>query len=366
MPPFASLILRAFAPALPHPHPREALRAAVGGMLGLLFAQFILWGIGHLSGASLAGLLAHPLLIAPFGASAVLIYAVPSSPLAQPWSVVAGNTVSGLCAIAALHLGLPPMVALCLAVLLALVAMAFARALHPPGGAVAVATVLASTPDQIPGLSYLLITVLLGSLLLVIFGVAYNRATGRTYPFRTTAQVPAPVAPLPETRQLPSPLVLASALDRTRLGANIGVEDVARLIEAAEEIAAGHALGLVAGSIMTADPITVGPDADWRTLSAMFVDHGFRNLLVVSGENRFMGLIPVQTILRPGAQGLSARHLLQEVVTRPPEASLADLLPALAQGHQTALPIVNDDGSLAGLVTRSDIVAALVHRMAHD
>ena len=39
-------------------------------------------------------------LIAPFGASAVLVYAVPNSPLAQPWSVVMGNTLSALVALA--------------------------------------------------------------------------------------------------------------------------------------------------------------------------------------------------------------------------------------------------------------------------
>ena len=35
-------------------------------------------------------------LIAPMGASAVLLFCLPASPLAQPWSVVGGNVVSGL------------------------------------------------------------------------------------------------------------------------------------------------------------------------------------------------------------------------------------------------------------------------------
>ncbi|MCB1411347.1 MAG: HPP family protein, partial [Rhodobacteraceae bacterium] len=36
------------------------------------------------------------ILIAPFGASAVLLFAVPNSPLAQPWSAVIGNGISAL------------------------------------------------------------------------------------------------------------------------------------------------------------------------------------------------------------------------------------------------------------------------------
>jgi CBS domain-containing membrane protein len=252
---------------------------------------------------------------------------------------------------------LPAMASLCLAVFLALLAMGFARALHPPAGAVAVTTVLAAGQGHDPGLAYLFVTVLLGSLLVTCFGMAYHRAMGRSYPFR-------PAPPPPAERHVPSPLVLAAALDRLRLGALVGVEDVAHLIETAEEISAGHALGLVAETIMTPAPATVGPDADWRDLSALFVDHGFRNVPVVDAQSRFLGLIPVQNILRPGAQGLSARHLLQEVATCPPDATLADLLPALAQGRQTALPIVAIDGTLVGIVTGSDLVAALVQRTA--
>ena len=37
-----------------------------------------------------------PVIVAPIGASAVLVFAVPSSPLAQPWSVVGGNVLSTL------------------------------------------------------------------------------------------------------------------------------------------------------------------------------------------------------------------------------------------------------------------------------
>ena len=37
-----------------------------------------------------------PIIVAPLGASAVLVFAVPSSPLAQPWSIVGGNVLSAL------------------------------------------------------------------------------------------------------------------------------------------------------------------------------------------------------------------------------------------------------------------------------
>lgn len=361
VPQFASLILHALGPALPRPHAREALRGALGVVLGLLFTDIILWLIGRQTGVPDAGLLAHPMLIAPFGASAVLIFATPASPLAQPWSVVAGNGLAAICAVIVLQAGLPGLVTLALAAFLAAAAMAFGRALHPPGGAVAVATVLAASADHRPGLFYIVVTVILGSSLLVGFGVLFHRAAARSYPFR---HVPAATPP-PELRQIPRPKALAEALDRLRLGEILGVDDLAHLIETAEETEVSQSVGLRAADIMTPDPVTVETDADWRELSALFVQYGFRSLPVVDGLGRFVGLISVQGILRPGAQGLVARHLLHEAASQPPEATLADLLPPLAQGHQPALPVVAEDGTLVGVITRSDIVAALVHAMSH-
>ena len=149
--------------------PVDVGRAALGAALGLLVADLMLWAMG-------AGQTA---LIAPFGASAFLIFTVPGSPLAQPWPAVVGNTVSALAALAVLALGLPQLVTNCLAVLLAIPAMALTRSLHPPGGAVAIATVLAA-----PALSFALIPVAAGSAALVLAGVVWHRALGRAYPLR--------------------------------------------------------------------------------------------------------------------------------------------------------------------------------------
>lgn len=365
MPHFVRLIPQALAPVLPAPHPGEVLRGAAGAVLGLLFVDIVLWLVGLVTGTPDADLLTHLFLIAPLGASAVLIFMTPASPVARPWSVVVGNGLAAVCAVALLRAGLPPLVTLALAAFLAMVAMAFARALHPPGGAVAVATVLAASPDHMPGLSHVLVTVILGSALLVVFGVVFHRATARRYPFRPSPIAP-PAPPASERRLAPTPLALAAALDRLRLGENLGVEDLAQLIETAEEIAVDQRLGLSAADIMSSNPVSVGPEADWRALSALFVQHGFRSLPVVDGLGRCAGLISIQAILRPGAQGLVARHLVQEVASLPPEARLADLLPPLARGQQPAVPVVGEDGRLLGIITRSDIVAALVHAMSHS
>lgn len=102
---------RAPGPAVPRPGAPETVKAALGAGLGLLVADLLLQGIAP-----------HPapvLPVAPFGASAFVIHAVPSSPLAQPWPVVVGNTVSALAGLLALMLPLPGLAQACLAVALA-------------------------------------------------------------------------------------------------------------------------------------------------------------------------------------------------------------------------------------------------------
>lgn len=65
--------------------------------------HILLGSIGAGTGLAVTSMFSHWLLgemnlwfIAPMGASAVLLFGVPSSPLAQPWSIVGGNVVSAL------------------------------------------------------------------------------------------------------------------------------------------------------------------------------------------------------------------------------------------------------------------------------
>lgn len=65
--------------------------------------HIVLGSIGAGTGLAVTSMFSHWLLgevnlwfIAPMGASAVLLFGVPSSPLAQPWSIVGGNVLSAL------------------------------------------------------------------------------------------------------------------------------------------------------------------------------------------------------------------------------------------------------------------------------
>ena len=163
---------------LPPPHnvpDREQARAAFGAALGLGLTAL-------LSFTALGANLNAVFLIAPMGASAVLVFGVPASPLAQPWSVVGGNVVSALVGITCARLIEAPMLAAPLAGSLAIVAMFLMRCLHPPGGAVALTAVLAGPAVHAAGYHFALVPVCLNSSLLVLAGLVYNNVSGRRYP----------------------------------------------------------------------------------------------------------------------------------------------------------------------------------------
>ncbi|MEN3930669.1 HPP family protein [Microvirga sp. W0021] len=149
-------------------------------------------GIGGVLAIALIGAITFygqtPLLIAPFGASCVLLFSVPNSPLSQPANVIGGHFIATLISLV-LHLALQnTWWAIALAVGLAIGVMAALRLTHPPAGADPI-VVFASDPS----FSFLFFPVLAGSCLLVLIATLYHRAGKVTYPMKKAQ--PEPIAP---------------------------------------------------------------------------------------------------------------------------------------------------------------------------
>jgi len=123
-------------------------------------------GFGAALGLGVVGLFGElsdaPFLIAPFGASCVLLFSVPGSPLAQPMNVLGGHMVSSAVAIALRGFLPPEWWAISLAVGAVITIMAMLRITHPPAGADPVVIFLSD-----PGWSFLLVPILPGCLVLI-------------------------------------------------------------------------------------------------------------------------------------------------------------------------------------------------------
>jgi CBS domain-containing membrane protein len=119
-------------------------------------------------------------LMASLGASALLVFALPQSPMAQPWAVISGNTVSALVGISVIRFIQEPLLAMPLAASLSILGMFALRCLHPPAAAVALIAVL----GQITHYRYAFFPVMVDSILLVVVGAVYSNLTGKRYPNR--------------------------------------------------------------------------------------------------------------------------------------------------------------------------------------
>lgn len=122
---------------------------------------------------------AGPLVIGAFGASAVLLYGAPNSPLAQPYNVLVGHLVSAVIGVAAYRaVGVCNALSMAAGVSLAIGAMQLTRSVHPPGGATALIAVIGGERIHTLGFHYVLSPVMVGAVVLVAVAYVTNRLYG--------------------------------------------------------------------------------------------------------------------------------------------------------------------------------------------
>lgn len=151
----------------PAAHPRAAVFAALGAAAGIA----LLGWLGALSTLKL--------LLAPMGASCVLLFSVPGSPLSQPANVIGGHI---LAAVLGLGVGLllPGGVAgPAAAVGISIAAMMLVRITHPPAGAMALVAAAVTA-----GKGAFLLSVVSSSVVLVVCALVWHRFTGISYPLK--------------------------------------------------------------------------------------------------------------------------------------------------------------------------------------
>ncbi|MEO5348575.1 MAG: HPP family protein [Magnetococcus sp. YQC-3] len=181
------------------PHPHSPLRRYLEKMRGggstppVASVGEIFWSwLGAFLGIGLVGYLDthlfaamdQMLIIGSFGASAVLIYGAPASPLAQPRNLIGGHLLSACVGVILFQvLGGIPWLAAALAVSLAIAGMHLTRTLHPPGGATALIAVIGSEQVHRLGFLYVLAPIGLGALCLLLVALLVNNlAASRRYP----------------------------------------------------------------------------------------------------------------------------------------------------------------------------------------
>ncbi len=363
----------------------EQVRAGAGALLGLaltaLLTPLITRAILHDSSAIV-------FLVAPMGASAVLLFAAPASPLAQPWSVFGGNVVSGIVGVTAAMWIADPVWAAPVAAAGAILAMFLCRCLHPPGGAVALTAVLAGPAVHASGYQFAYGQVAVNTALMVAAALLYNNFTGRRYPHTQLSSLqPAHATrdPAPTGRVGFSPHDLDVVLKRYGQVLDVSRDDLENIILATEMQAYERRFGVITcGDIMSTDAVTVefatGMLEAWKLLRF----HKLHALPVLNKARRVIGIVTTSDFLRHGElddfKGFGTRlrefllpysgshsdkpEVVGQIMTAKPvtariDTPIVELVPLMSNTGLHHIPVLDGEDRLAGMVSQSDLLAAL-------
>lgn len=136
---------------------KKSLIAGLGGLLAIFIVS--LFGF----------VLKNPILIAPFGASCVILFGLPESPLAKPKNLILGHFISSLVGLIMLNLFGNSYIVISIAVGLAIFMMIITNTTHPPAGADPILVITAAVSWK-----FLFTNILIGTLLLFIVAFVYH------------------------------------------------------------------------------------------------------------------------------------------------------------------------------------------------
>lgn len=353
---------------------RERLRIAVG-------AAICLCAMAALSHWLADPRMALPWLVAPLGATSVLVFAAPASPMAQPWAAIMGNTASALVGVACARTIDDPVLAAGAAASLAITAMFLLRCMHPPGGAVALTAVLL----HIKTFQFALFPVFINSLLLVVLGIAWQRASGHRYPH---SQQPA----APKAGEIESRFTSAdfdAALAQYNAVLDVSRDDLEALLKTAALNAYRRLFGeLRCADIMSRELHAVQFGSTLAEVWALMRRHEIKALPVVDVAGRIIGIVTRADFLRvaklDASDGIGERirslvrntgvlasgkpEVVGQIMSRPVRVArmdrhVLDLLAAFSEDGHHHLPDIDADGKAVGMITLSDLVRALARRL---
>lgn len=347
---------RLFQPILAGANLKDRLIASLGALIGLCGT------------AAICGLLFRhdphlPLIVAPVGASAVLLFAVPASPLAQPWPIIGGNTISAFIGLAVAHWVPDPILAVGLALGLAIAAMSVTRSLHPPGGAAALTAVLGGPVVESFGYWFPLAPVALNSILLVVLGFIFHKLSRHAYPHKAAPQ-PSPhrTQDVPPQRRVSfRPEDVDAALASLHETFDIDRSDLEQILRQVEQQALLRTHGdLLCKDLMSRDVISVKASDTPDHARQLLLDRNVRTLPVLDESGVLVGAVGLRELAQ--ATGKVGDHVSVPAIAAPEQAAMR-LVPVLSDGRKHAVIIVDDQRRVLGLITQTDLLAALARHV---
>lgn len=131
--------------------------------------------------------------------------------------------------------------------------------------------------------------------------------------------------------------------------------------------AAPREISLVIGptevaDVMTGKIVTLSPHHSFNEVANLMNDRYFRHCVVVDSSRQVVGVISDRDILRSLARNPNARSKsLDQIMTRNPitvkrNTPIVDAVSKMLAKRINCLPVVEDDGSVCGIVTSTDLL----------
>ena len=343
---------------------KDRFLCGIGALLGLLISSFVSWyALGDF----------NAWYIAPMGASSVLLFAVPASPLAQPWNMVVGNIIAGIIGVTCALFISNLTIAFSIAVALSIFLMMTTDSLHPPSGAVAITAVLGGTTVHELGYAFIFYPVLLNSVLLLIVAVIFNRLLGKQYPqiaqLNTRSKDPTPTQKV--TIQ---PQDIQDVLEHQTELLDISEYDLQKIILEAQEKANARIVSeYLCQDIMSKDVICLHELDDIHKAIDKFKQVNLMSLPVVNVNDELVGTLALYDVVewfkraadpRGSWEHLGKQIMDRKVVTVKPSQTIQDLVPYFVEKSFNYIPVVEQQ-KLVGIISRADMIAALQQQLNH-
>ncbi len=360
------------------------IREKMGAVLSCFVAIFIVAMVTRF----FVDTAAFPILVASMGASAVILFIIPSSPLAQPWPFAGGQLCSAVVGVlCAQYIPETAISAACAAGGSVLV-MLVLRCLHPPGSATALAPVLVGTPLTSLGFDFVLIPVGTNVMIMLLMSLLINRwIMQRKYPnYR---------APQKNSQDLEVNAVtllqtiseddLSRALNASDTFVDVTPFEIKKLLFQAEKYHFKQQHQVInCADIMTRKVMTVEYGTDVETAWQIMHQHKLKAMPVIDRANRVIGIVTWSDFFK--YINLSAYDSLQDkfrafirrtsnintdkpesighlmtksVIVMPEDTHIVELIEPMVNSGLRQIPIVNNEHRLTGMIDQPQLIAAL-------
>ena len=346
-----------------------------------------------------------PIMVASMGASAVLLFVVPSSSLSTPWAFAGGHLVSALVGVCCAQWIHNIALAAGMAVGVAIFAMYYLRCMHPPGGAAALLAVVGGKPIHDLGFQFLLSPVLLNVTIMLLCALVYWRFAG-IHKRPTVKQAPDLVTSWIRKEedwlitQIPfNDDDLSHAITEMDTFIDINRQDLKEIYARALHLAHSHKLGDTrCVEIMSHPVISVEYGTELDKVWQLFEQHDIRGIPVVDSFERVIGMITITdfvhkakeihhgfpdienpnthsitehlALLRQRTPGFESEKpevagqiMSSPVITAQGIDRIADILPVFTQRKIHHLPILDGKRKIMGMLTREDVMAATMDKI---